>query len=95
MFLQLTAGPAVALLLDTSVKGGESGGTGQTFDWAIAGKTPVPVIMAGGLTPENVAEAVAEGRPWGVDVASGTESSPGIKDHYKIRMFIQNAKSVT
>ena len=103
----------MCVLLDTSVKGVGSGGTGKTFDWGIAknvsanssktngkgssyGKSSgdVPVVMAGGLTPENVAEAVRVGCPWGVDVASGVEVSPGIKDHEKVTAFVKNAKSV-
>lgn len=93
---KLLDGPAAALLLDTSIKGGASGGTGQTFDWGIACKlaerNSLPLVMAGGLTPENVAEAVAVAKPWCVDVASGVEASAGVKDHDKIRAFIKNAK---
>ncbi len=68
-------------LLDTLVPG-EAGGTGQTFDWSLAGHrvSSVPLILSGGLTPENVGEAVAQVGPWGVDVASGTEREPGVKD---------------
>jgi phosphoribosylanthranilate isomerase len=68
------------------------GGTGETFAWELArGSGParlrVPVILAGGLTADNVAEAIAIARPYAVDVASGTESAPGIKDHDKLRAF--------
>lgn len=65
------------------------GGTGRTFDWNLARDTKPfgPIILAGGLTPENVGEAIRAGRPFAVDVASGAESSPGIKDPAKLRAF--------
>jgi phosphoribosylanthranilate isomerase len=65
------------------------GGTGKTFDWGAAreAKQYGPIILAGGLTPENVARAVREVRPFAVDVASGVESAPGIKDPAKLRAF--------
>jgi phosphoribosylanthranilate isomerase len=69
--------------------GGQSGGSGHTFDWGrIPVRCPRPVILAGGLMPGNVAAAVRSVRPWAVDVSSGIESAPGIKDHAKMRIFI-------
>jgi len=85
--------PPSAYLLDSYVPG-QMGGTGQSFDWSLAGKIngDRPVILAGGLNPDNVAEAVQIARPWGVDVSSGVEAEPGRKDHDKLRQFISNAK---
>lgn len=71
------------------------GGTGQRADWAAAAVVAqrVPhLLLAGGLTPENVAAAVAAVKPWGVDVASGVELAPGRKDHAKVRAFVATAK---
>lgn len=72
------------------------GGTGATFDWEIAKEAAKSgrVIIAGGLTPENVADAIKMAKPYGVDVSSGVESSPGKKDHNKVRKFIEKAKSI-
>ncbi len=75
-------------LLD-SYRKGVPGGTGETFAWELARSHPtrVPLILSGGLTPENVADAVAAVRPYAVDVASGVESAPGRKDHDMLRAF--------
>lgn len=84
-------------LLDSHVDG-QPGGTGEKFDWSLAvdaKKFGRPIYLAGGLTPRNVAEAVHEVRPYGVDVSSGVESSPGKKNHAKIWQFIEAARSVT
>jgi phosphoribosylanthranilate isomerase len=84
---------AKALLLDAHVPG-EPGGTGRTFDWGrIPRQLPVPIVLSGGLTPENVAEAIRAVRPWAVDVSSGVESSRGVKDPAKIVQFIAGARS--
>jgi phosphoribosylanthranilate isomerase len=71
------------------------GGTGKVFDWnlALPAKKFGPVIMAGGLTPNNVQQAVRQIRPYGVDVCSGVESEPGIKDYKKVRAFLKNANA--
>lgn len=84
---------APALLVDASVKG-SYGGTGKTTDWSAAAALAqqYPLLLAGGLTPENVAEAVQRVRPWGVDVASGVESIPGKKDPIKMRAFVKAVK---
>jgi phosphoribosylanthranilate isomerase len=77
-----------------------SGGTGFAFDWSRAAATffqnpevKQHLIVAGGLKPENVAEAIATLKPWGVDVVSGVESAPGRKDQVKVRAFIANARA--
>lgn len=79
--------------LDRQVDGLQ-GGTGQSFDWSIAAalsRNGHTFLLAGGLTPDNVAQAIATVRPWGVDVSSGVETG-GVKDPEKIRTFIRNAK---
>ncbi len=82
-------------LLDTHVEG-QQGGTGATFDWSLArvrraapGEKQPPLILSGGLTPENVAQAVRKVRPYAVDVASGTEAAPGRKDPEKVAAFVR------
>jgi phosphoribosylanthranilate isomerase len=74
------------------------GGTGHTFNWDLAiaaQKLGRPIFLAGGLTPENVAEAVRRVRPYAVDVSSGVESVPGKKDHAKVKAFISAAKAAS
>ncbi len=83
-----------AWLLDSFVPG-QPGGTGAKFNWDLAveaQKLGRPIILAGGLTPENVAGAVRRVRPYAVDVSSGVESVPGRKDHVKVRVFIRAAR---
>ncbi len=72
------------------------GGTGQTVDWGLAQEAArsTPIVLAGGLTPMNVAEAIAQVRPYGVDVSSGVELTPGKKDHDKVKAFIAAARLV-
>jgi phosphoribosylanthranilate isomerase len=86
---------APACLVDAAVAG-QFGGTGKKADWNWAASLAwrAPVLLAGGLKPENVAEAIRQVRPWGVDVASGVEISPGRKDPLRVQQFIQNARSV-
>jgi phosphoribosylanthranilate isomerase len=82
---------AAAFLLDTFVEGTSYGGTGKTFDWNTAGACTQygRIILAGGITPENIADAIRTVNPWGVDVSSGVERSPGVKDHEKIKEVMQ------
>lgn len=83
---------AAALLLDGHAAG-ELGGQGKTFDWAgIAAGVKIPLILAGGLSPENVATAVRTARPYAVDVSSGIESKPGIKDSGKMEAFVRHVR---
>jgi phosphoribosylanthranilate isomerase len=87
---ELSGVEASAFLLDT-FDPALPGGTGKTFDWGLAreAKRYGPIILAGGLTPENVGQAIREVRPFAVDVASGVESAPGIKDPAKLRAFFE------
>jgi len=87
--------PADAFLLDSRVPG-RAGGTGVAFDWRLAQQAEAarPIILAGGLSPENVAEAVARVRPYAVDVSSGVESAPGVKDAERVRAFVSAARAV-
>lgn len=69
------------------------GGTGMAFDWDWLAGIDRPFVLAGGLTPDNVADAIARVRPWGVDASSGLESAPGIKDLAKVASFVRRAKA--
>lgn len=84
---------AQGLLLDT-YRPGVPGGTGEAFDWSLA-RQPCdkPIILAGGLTPENVGEAIAQVRPWAVDVSGGVEKEKGLKDSSKINAFMAAVKA--
>ena len=85
-----------ALLLDSYVAG-KQGGTGEKFNWDLAidaKKFGKPIFLAGGLTPANVADAVRKVEPFGVDVSSGVEISPGKKDHQKVRDFVAAVRAV-
>ena len=85
---------ALAILLD-SYKPGVPGGTGETFDWSLIPETPPkPIILAGGLEPENVASAITQIRPFAVDISGGVEASKGIKDHCKIEEFVNEVYRV-
>ncbi|MBV6450356.1 MAG: N-(5'-phosphoribosyl)anthranilate isomerase [Anaerolineales bacterium] len=88
-------GNAPALLIDASVKG-MYGGSGVTADWDGAAELAkkYPLLLAGGLTPENVAAAVRRVKPWGVDVASGVESAPSRKDAGKMVEFVKKVREV-
>ena len=78
-----------ALLVD-----GPNPGSGEAYDWELLNEIPpsMRVILAGGLTPETVSQAIMMARPWGVDVSSGVEKSPGVKDAVRMRHFIANAR---
>jgi phosphoribosylanthranilate isomerase len=83
---------AKGLLLDAFVEGSH-GGTGSAFDWALIPREfPLPLILAGGLNPGNVGEAVRRVRPWAVDVSSGVEAAKGIKDAAKVAAFIRGVR---
>jgi phosphoribosylanthranilate isomerase len=87
-----------AVLLDSFTKG-QYGGTGKIHDWRISRQikdkvAPLPVILAGGLKPENVEKAIFMVQPYAVDVASGVELRPAIKDYEKIKIFVENAKKI-
>ena len=86
--------PGEYVMVDAKVPGA-LGGTGHTFDWSLVGELAKArrLVLAGGLRPENVAAAVAAVHPWCVDVASGVESAPGVKDMGKVRAFVAAAKA--
>jgi len=93
------AKPLSAIVVDSG-SGNRPGGTGERFDWEGAKigiwglEEELPVVVAGGLSPENVHEAIKILRPWGVDVASGVEASPGKKDREKVRAFVRAVREM-
>jgi phosphoribosylanthranilate isomerase len=89
-----TLARAAAFGADVLLVDSPSPGSGQVYDWKLAAEAPdgAKVLLAGGLTPENVAEAIAQANPWGVDVSTGVEASPGKKDPRKLRAFVAAAK---
>ena len=84
---------AAALLLDAYVEN-LPGGTGQAFDWRLIPEMDIPWVLAGGLTPENVADAVNQVKPYAVDISGGVEQAKGIKDREKIQKFISEIRNV-
>jgi phosphoribosylanthranilate isomerase len=88
------ATPGEYVMVDAKVDG-FLGGTGRTFDWGLVVGLAArrKLVLAGGLTPENVAEAIRRVRPWCVDVASGVESAPGVKDAARVRAFVQAVRA--
>ena len=81
---------AAVPLLDSS----ELGGSGVAFDWGMAKGVGRAFVLAGGLSADNVGDAIARLRPWGVDASSGLESTPGVKDPVKLAAFVEKAKAV-
>ena len=90
----VSPGDRLRLVVDSTDESG-AGGTGETHDWTATGtlatRLTTPVVLAGGLTPENVAEAVQTAEPFAVDVSSGVELTPGHKDHNAVARFVANA----
>ncbi len=95
----VSAYPSAELILLDSYDKGAPGGTGKSFDWskaALISSSALPkLVLAGGLNPDNVVQAIATVNPYGVDVSSGVESSPGIKDAAKLMQFIEGVRSVS
>ncbi len=90
----LDAYPAEAILLDSAATG-VYGGSGQTFDWSRATGSKCKIVLAGGLDADNVARAIEQARPWGVDACSRIESSPGKKDHARMAAFLKAARQAS
>jgi phosphoribosylanthranilate isomerase len=86
---------AAGFLLDSHALGA-TGGSGETFDWTCVPRDRKrPLLLAGGLTPHNVADAIRQVQPYGVDVSSGIEATPGVKDNQKMRKFIEEVNRVS
>lgn len=91
---QIAAFPTASAILLDAYRPGVPGGTGETFDWRrVPSDSDKPLVLAGGLTADNVAQAISATRVYGVDVSGGVESSAGVKDVNKIQAFINNARS--
>ena len=90
--LQAASIPKGQIPLLDSARGSHHGGTGVTLDWQTLKRPDRPFVLAGGLDPTNVAEAVGAVHPWGVDASSGLESLPGIKDTARVAAFVEEAK---
>jgi phosphoribosylanthranilate isomerase len=92
----LAAYSCEAFLLDAESKDGSFGGTGRTFPWgkAVEAKQYGRIIVAGGLDADNVAELIRNVDPWGVDASSKLETNPGVKDHERVKLYVEAAKSV-
>jgi phosphoribosylanthranilate isomerase len=88
---------AGSLHTNTILLDGPAPGSGHLFDWSLVGEVPegMRLILAGGLTPDNVADAVETVEPWGVDVSSGVELAPGRKDPIKIKRFVERARAAS
>jgi phosphoribosylanthranilate isomerase len=88
---------AGSLATNTILLDGPAPGSGHLFDWSLVGEVPegMRLILAGGLTPDNVADAVETVEPWGVDVSSGVELAPGRKDPIKIKRFVERARAAS
>ena len=88
---------AGSLATDTILLDGSAPGSGHLFDWSLVGEVPegLRLILAGGLTPENVTDAVQTVDPWGVDVATGVEYAPGRKDPLKVKRFVERARAAS
>lgn len=86
---------SASLATDTILVDGSTPGSGHLYDWSLVGEIPdgMRVILAGGLTPDNVADAVQTVNPWGVDVSTGVESAPGKKDALKVKHFVERARA--
>lgn len=90
---RMEASDAEAFLIDTPA-GALRGGTGKTFDWTLARGLPGRIVLAGGLGPDNVAEAIEMVKPWGVDACSRLERAPGLKDYAKVAEFVRAARKI-
>lgn len=86
---------SASLATNTILIDGSTPGSGHLFDWSLVGETPegMRMILAGGLDPDNIADAVQTVNPWGVDVSTGVESAPGKKDALKVKRFIERARN--